>query len=97
METTMNVTFIKIEPGELNYWAMYIWSNVLLDSFGMLKDELAVGPDEVADIAIAAYERIIGDINPTDRQRLVDKLSYAIVMDRLKTEVKGISYNEASL
>lgn len=93
----MNVTFIKIEPGELNYWAMYIWSNVLLDSFGMLKDELAVGPDEVADIAIAAYERIIGDINPTDRQRLVDKLSYAIVMDRLKTEVKGISYNEASL
>lgn len=89
--------FIKIDQGELNYWAMYIWRNVLLDSFGLLKDELAVGPDEVADIAIAAFERLMGDINPSDRQRLVDKLSYAIVMDRIKTEVKSISYNEVSL
>lgn len=93
----MDAQFIKIEPGELNYYAIYIWRNVLLDSFGMLKDEVSVGPDEVADIAIAAFERIMGDINPSDRQRLVDKLSYAIVMDRLKAEVKGISYNEVSL
>lgn len=93
----MDDKFIKLEPCELNYYAIYIWRNVLLDSFGMLKDELAVGPDEVADIAIAAFERIMGDINPSDRQRLVDKLSYAIVMDRLKTEVKGISYSEVSL
>lgn len=93
----MDDKFIKLEPCELNYYAIYIWRNVLLDSFGMLKDELAVGPDEVADIAIAAFERIMGDINPSDRQRLVDKLSYAIVMDRLKAEVKSISYNEVSL
>lgn len=93
----MDAQFIKIEPGELNYWAMYIWRNVLLDSFGMLKDELAVGPDEVADIAIAAFERIIGDINQSDRQRLIDKISFAIIMDRLKAEVSSISYNEVSL
>jgi hypothetical protein len=93
----MDDKFIKLEPGELNYYAIYIWRNVLLDSFGMLKDELAVGPDEVADIAIAAFERIIGDINQSDRQRLIDKISFAIIMDRLKAEVSSISYNEVSL
>lgn len=93
----MDAQFTQIEPGELNYYAIYIWRNVLLDSFGMLKDELAVGPDEVADIAIAAFERIIGDINQSDRQRLIDKISFAIIMDRLKAEVSSISYNEVSL
>ena len=93
----MDEKFTQIEPGELNYYAIYIWRNVLLDSFGMLKDELAVGPDEVADIAIAAFERIIGDINQSDRQRLIDKISFAIIMDRLKAEVSSISYNEVSL
>lgn len=73
---------INIDAGQLNYWALYIWRNGIIPCFWEIKNDITVEPDAVADIAIGALEKFVGTINPVDRSRLADKLSFALDLDR---------------
>lgn len=82
MNTQAN--FITIDSIELNARAEYVWRHTLVGSFTLMMGEITIHPDAVADIAVRAFERFYGDINPADRQRVIDKLSFAVVLARLQ-------------
>jgi hypothetical protein len=73
---------INIDSGQLNYWALYVWTNGIVPCFWDIKNDITVASDAVADIAVGALEKFVGDISPADRSRLIDKLSFALELDR---------------